>query len=108
MDLSNPISIMARVSSMEVDLEQARNKSWGSSAGSSTGDRLADRRPAEYVTMVQNTYLWEPLRYHSLYDLGELPEGQLSCVGFVQTHLDTFPTHSLQATIEALADFLRT
>jgi predicted amidohydrolase len=91
----------------EVDLERARDKSWGS-ADTSGGDRLADRRPEEYVTMVQNTYLWEPLRYHSLYDLGELPEGQLSCVGFVQTHLDTFPTHSPRATIEALADFVRT
>jgi predicted amidohydrolase len=77
-------------------------------AGMSAGDRLADRRPSEYVTIVNNTYLWEPIRYHSLYELGELPEGQLSCVGFVQTPLNTFPNHSPGATIEALADFVRT
>jgi predicted amidohydrolase len=91
----------------EVDLEQARNKSWGSTSARA-GDRLADRRPSEYVSIVQNTYLWEPLRYHSLYELGELPEGQLSCVGFVQTRLDTFPNHSTQATIDALGEFVRT
>ncbi len=91
----------------EVDLERARNKSWGNAAVPA-GNRLADRRPAEYVSLVQNTYLWEPLRYHSLYELGELPEGQLSCVGFVQTRLDTFPNHSTQATIDALSEYIRT
>jgi predicted amidohydrolase len=68
----------------EVDLRRSREKQWGS-AYELHGARLADRRPAEYTTLVHNTYLWEPLRYHSLYDLGELPVGQLSCVGILQT-----------------------
>ncbi|HEX9133457.1 MAG TPA: nitrilase-related carbon-nitrogen hydrolase [Ktedonobacteraceae bacterium] len=74
----------------EVDLSRSHNKNWGSSQAEVIGDRLADRQPAEYITLVNNTYLWEPLRYHSLYELGELPAGQLSCVGFVQTDLQTF------------------
>src|SRR5437868_5738381 len=76
----------------EVDLSRSRDKRWGSQSpgDASTGDRLADRRPAEYVTLVNNTYLWEPLRYHSMYDLGTLPPGQLSCVGIIQTELEAF------------------
>lgn len=73
-----------------VDLTRSRNKSWGSSQEEIIGDRLADRQPAEYMTLVNNTYLWEPLRYHSLYELGELPAGQLSCVGIMQVDLQAF------------------
>jgi predicted amidohydrolase len=40
--------------------------------------------------LVNNTYLWEPLRYHSLYEMGELPAGQLSCVGIMQADLHAF------------------
>src|SRR6266480_2678319 len=74
----------------EVDLSRSRNKSWGSSQGEIIGDRLADRQPTEYMTLVNNTYLWEPLRYHSLYEMGELPPGQLSCVGIMQFDLQVF------------------
>jgi predicted amidohydrolase len=72
----------------EVDLEYAREKRWGPKNAEPWGDRLADRRPAEYATLANNTYLWEPLRFHGLYEMGELPAGQLSCVGFVQMNLD--------------------
>ncbi len=90
----------------EVDLDQSRNKNWHVGATfmtpfpnttpspnvtplqtSTGGNCLADRRPAEYATLTSNTYLWEPLRYHGLYQLGELPPGQLSCVAIVQTNL---------------------
>ena len=74
----------------EVDLNRSRNKSWGSSQGEIIGDRLADRQPTEYMTLVNNTYLWEPLRYHGLYEMGELPPGQLSCVGIMQVDLQAF------------------
>src|SRR5579863_1180310 len=86
----------------EVDLRRSRDKRWGPLVKDDNGephlepagDRLADRRPAEYLTLVNNTYLWEPLKYHSLYDLGELPPGQLSCVGIMQTGLAAFHQHS--------------
>src|SRR6266566_3050551 len=74
----------------EVDLTRSRDKSWRASKEEIVGDRLADRQPAEYITLVNNTYLWEPLRYHSLYGLGELPAGQLSCVGIMQADLQAF------------------
>lgn len=74
----------------EVDLSLTRNKSWGHPNEEPVGDRLADRQPAAYTSLVNNTYLWEPLRYHSLYDLGTLPAGQLSCVGVIQTELPSF------------------
>ena len=91
----------------EIDLARARDKSWN--APEPLGDRLADRCPAVYTPLVQNTYLWEPLRYHGLYDLGELPPGQLSCVGIIQTDvqsLQTAPTPGM--TISALNDLLGT
>jgi predicted amidohydrolase len=71
----------------DIDLNQCRNKNWGPSKEEPWGNCLADRRPSEYVSLTHNTYLWEPLRYHSLYELGELPPGQLSCVAIIQTNL---------------------
>ena len=74
----------------EVDLNRSRTKSWGSHQEVNVGDRLADRQPGAYMTLVNNTYLWEPLRYHGLYEMGELPPGQLSCVGIMQIDLQAF------------------
>jgi len=53
------------------------------------GDRLADRLPDEYTSLVQ-IHIVGALRYHGLYELGELPPGQLSCAGIVQTNLEQF------------------
>src|SRR6266487_1480142 len=75
----------------EVDLSRSRDKSWGRPGEEPQGDCLAGRRPAEYITLVNNTYLWEPLRYHGLYGSGALPPGQLSCVAIIQTDLPTYP-----------------
>ena len=77
----------------EVDLTLSRMKHWGQKT---IGNLLADRRPREYVPLTYNTYLWEPLRYHSLYELGELPPGQLSCTGIIQTRLQDFISDSSQ------------
>src|SRR5713101_1986232 len=86
----------------EVDLSRCRNKSWGHPTEEPSGNLLADRRPAEYVTLVSNTYLWEPLRYHGLYALGELPPGQLSCVGIIQTNLQEFAVRPQQDKLQTL------
>ncbi len=92
----------------EVDLARAREKGWGDDKP--LGDRLADRRPALYTPLVHNTYLWEPLRYHGLYDLGELPPGQLSCVGVIQMDLDSLTGEPLPSmplcTLRAMLDTL--
>ena len=94
----------------EIDLAQARAKTWG--GAETLGDRLEDRRPALYTTLAHNTYLWEPLHYHSLYDLGSLPPGQLSCVGIIQTDLCSLtgeprPTMSLTTLRDMLGTILR-
>ena len=93
----------------DVDLRRSRDKRWGpilqDSSGEArlapAGNRIEDRRPAEYITLAQNTYLWEPLKYHSLYDLGELPPGQLSCVGIIQADLQELHQPHLQPPISA-------
>ncbi len=83
----------------EVNLASCHDKRWGNQQAR-VGDRLADRRPAEYIPLLHNTYLWEPLRYHGLYEMGELPPGQLSCVGVMQVNIqeqpDLTPTEQAQ------------
>ncbi len=95
----------------EVDLARARTKRWGAHSTDGhddSGDRLADRRPDEYAQIAHNSYLWEPLRYHSLYAMGELPPGQLSCTGILQVRLQDFATRSQQQTLQVLQDTVRT
>lgn len=90
----------------EVDLAHSREKRWGSEQ-EVYGNRLQDRRPREYISLVNNQYLWEPLRYHSLYELGELPQGQLSCVGFLQLGLSSFAASQASTTLETLQNLVR-
>ncbi|GCF11614.1 nitrilase-related carbon-nitrogen hydrolase [Dictyobacter arantiisoli] len=93
----------------EVDVQQSRDKRWLHQS-ETVGLPLADRSPGNYRPLLQNSYLWEPLRYHSLYELGELPTGQLSCTGIVQidlSFLPAVPQHSAAERIQALLDWLR-
>ncbi len=95
----------------EVDLARARDKRWGArdaDGHDDSGNRLTDRRPDQYAQVVHNSYLWEPLRYHSLYALGELPPGQLSCTGVLQVRLQDFATQSQQETLQIVQDTVRT
>ena len=95
----------------EVDIARTRDKHWGAQGTDGledSGDRLADRRPDEYAQVTHNSYLWEPLRYHSLYALGELPPGQLSCTGVLQIRLQDFATQSQQETLQVLQATVRT
>ena len=52
----------------EVDLNRSRTKSWENRQEEIVGDRLANHKPGAYMTLVNNTYLWEPLHYHGLYE----------------------------------------
>jgi len=92
----------------EVDLARSRDKQWGRPDAPPSGNRLADRRPAEYIPLTHNTYLWEPLRYHGLYDLGQLPDGQLSCVAIIQTNLQELGTQSQDSSLSALHSLVET
>ncbi len=99
----------------EVDVARARDKRWGplikDSNGTThlevVGDRLADRHPAEYLTLVNNTYLWEPLMFHGLYEMGELPPGQLSCAGIIQHDLAAFKQYAQSSPLEMLTGMVR-
>ena len=94
----------------EVDLQQSRDKRWLHN-DVVIGYPLSDRQPAEYRAIVQNSYLWEPLRYHNLYELGELPPGQLSCAGVVQMDLASFmqsPECTADERIQRLQNWLQT
>ncbi|HLZ60073.1 MAG TPA: nitrilase-related carbon-nitrogen hydrolase [Ktedonosporobacter sp.] len=91
----------------EVDLQRSHDKRWGD-ASEMMGDRLIDRQPGEYTTLVQNSYLWEPLRYHSLYGSEALPGGQLSCVGIIQTDMQNFATQSQTETLQMLHELIST
>ncbi|GCE13889.1 nitrilase-related carbon-nitrogen hydrolase [Tengunoibacter tsumagoiensis] len=91
----------------EINLHQSQDKRW-LYADRVLGQPLADRQPAVYPGLLNNSYLWEPLRYHSLYALGELPPGQLSCVGIIQMELQ-IPSEMDQLTqIRHLGEQLRT
>ncbi len=91
----------------EVDLSRSRDKSWGPVGEKPVGDCHADRRPGEYATLVNNTYLWEPLRYHGLYELAKLPPGQLSCVAIIQTELQTASQSEHQDQLQFISDMIR-
>ncbi|MFL5624019.1 MAG: nitrilase-related carbon-nitrogen hydrolase [Ktedonobacteraceae bacterium] len=90
----------------EIDLNLSRDKNWGRSPEEPAGNCMLDRRPAEYITLTHNTYLWEPLRYHGLYELGELPVGQLSCVGLIQTNLQELAAQAPDNILQTLRDMV--
>ncbi len=91
----------------EVTLPQNRERIW-QARGQVEGYPLADRRPDEYLSLLSNQYLWEPLRYHNLYAPSQLPPGQLSCVGIVQMALTHKTVSSSEENIEALYHLLQT
>jgi predicted amidohydrolase len=92
-----------------VDVQQCRDKRWTRN-NTVIGYPLADRQPGDYRAVVQNSYLWEPLRYHNLYDLGELPPGQLSCAGVLQMDLASYVQSAAQTAgerIEGLSHWIQ-
>jgi predicted amidohydrolase len=65
----------------EVSLAAARGKSFGAGG---RGEKLAGRRPELYDNLTLNSYLWNPLEFHSLYGHQPLPHGRRSSVAVVQ------------------------
>jgi predicted amidohydrolase len=64
----------------EIDLAKARDKSFP--AGKE--EKLAQRRPEEYMRVSLNTYLWNPLDFFGLYGRRPLPAGKKSVVTVAQ------------------------
>ena len=63
----------------EVDIEKARAKKFGEG-----GNKMLERRPKEYMEILQNMYLWNPMDYHGLYGFDPLPRGKKSVVSVAQ------------------------
>lgn len=55
-------------------------------AAGSAEDKLADRRPALYREMLQNTYGFVPAYYHRLFDRPGLPQPRMSTIAALQFH----------------------
>ncbi|WP_418749809.1 nitrilase-related carbon-nitrogen hydrolase [Frisingicoccus sp.] len=65
----------------EVDIAKARSKKFANG-----GNKMLERRPEEYMDIMHNTYLWNPLDFHSLYGYDPLPEGKKSNVSVAQVN----------------------
>jgi len=64
----------------EVDIARARAKALGVPGE----NKFKDRRPDQYMTIMSDTYLWNPLDFHTLYGYDPLPKGKRSTVAAVQ------------------------
>lgn len=65
----------------EVDIAKARAKNFANG-----GNKMTERRPKEYMEMMQNTYLWNPLDFHKPYGYDPIPEGRVSKVFVAQVN----------------------
>lgn len=65
----------------EVDIARARAKNFANG-----GNKMTERRPHEYMEIMQNTYLWNPLDFHKLYGFDPIPEGKVSKISVAQVN----------------------
>lgn len=63
----------------EVDIKKARSKKFANG-----GNKMTERRPKDYMEILQPTYLWNPLDFHRLYGYDPLPEGKISKISVAQ------------------------
>jgi len=65
----------------EVDITKAREKKFANG-----GNKMTERRPKEYMELLQNTYLWNPLDFHKLYGYDPIPDGKVSNISVAQVN----------------------
>jgi predicted amidohydrolase len=63
----------------EIDLEKARRKDF-----QGKGSKFLERYPNEYMTLLHNSYLWNPQDFFGLYGYDPLPPGKKSKIAVVQ------------------------
>lgn len=63
----------------EVDIEKARKKEFEGG-----GNKYLERRPKEYMELLSNTYLWNPLDFFKLYGYDPIPAGKVSKISVAQ------------------------
>ena len=81
-----------------IDIERARNKGYGPGLA---GNKLLERRPKEYMNLLQNTYLFNPTEFFGLYGQ-TLPPGKRSRVAVIQMSPETANPESNLSKIERL------
>ena len=67
-----------------IDIAKARDKKF---VANETGDKLLERRPADYSDSVLNSYLFNPDDYFGLYGQDGLPAGKESAIAVCQMEL---------------------
>ena len=67
-----------------IDIAKARDKKF---VANETGDKLLERRPADYSDSVLNSYLFNPDDYFGLYGQDGLPAGKESTIAVCQMEL---------------------
>lgn len=65
----------------EVDITLARKKNFANG-----GNKYLERRPKEYMELLQNSFLWNPLDFFGLYGYDPLPAGKASSVSVAQVN----------------------
>lgn len=63
----------------EVDIKKAREKDF-----EGTGNKFLERRPKDYMELLSNTYLWNPLDFFTLYGYDPIPKGKKSRISVAQ------------------------
>lgn len=63
----------------EIDIKKARIKSF-----EGQGNKYTERRPKEYMEIMSNSYLWNPLDFFKLYGHEPIPTGKKSKISVVQ------------------------
>jgi len=63
----------------EVDIEKARSKKFANG-----GNKYTERRPKEYMEIMSNPYLWNPLDFFKLYGQDPIPQGKQSKISVAQ------------------------
>jgi len=63
----------------ELDIEKARSKSFANG-----GNKFTERRPKQYMELLSNSYLWNPLDFFTLYGYDPIPKGKKSKISVAQ------------------------
>ncbi|WP_446897961.1 nitrilase-related carbon-nitrogen hydrolase [Clostridium sp. LBM24168] len=63
----------------EIDIQKARIKLF-----EDHGNKYVERKPREYIDIMSNSYLWNPLDFFNLYGYDPIPDGKKSRISVVQ------------------------
>ena len=82
--INNYVDAGNQIMYAEADIAVARSKKFANG-----GNKYTERRPGEYMELMSDTYLWNPLDFFGLYGQDPLPKGKQSKVSVVQVRPET-------------------